>query len=156
MRGINKQVSSREASGKIRLDHEYIVYQLPDGGWQLPVSEIKIVGEHTDDQGPMVDDYFLVFLTDSNVYEAPFYAEGVTAFLHELGNRLGAPLSCELGNSTNYRSRIMWPSEMEGLPVFDYFKSPKPDGLAARLMDKLFPDTSRKLSDAVRQKLNLV
>lgn len=84
IRKAQTHISNREVtSGKIRLDQDCIFYQFPDGGWQLPVSEIKIVGEHTDDQGPVVDDYFLVFLTDSNLYEASVYAEGLGAFLHE-------------------------------------------------------------------------
>jgi hypothetical protein len=145
---------SREAtSGILRFDQDCICYQLPNGGWRLPVSEIKIIGEYTDDQGPLVDDYFLVFLTDSNLYEASIYAEGVDAFLQELRDRLGASLSLELGNSTSYRSRVIWPSDMVEVPVFDYSKTPKPKGLLDRLKYRFFPDIHRKLSHAVWQRL---
>jgi len=148
---------NREAtSGLIRLEHGCVSYQLSTGGWRLPVSEIKIIGEHTNDQGPLVDDYFLVFLTGSDLYEVSIYAEGLEEFLVELSDSLGTKLSCELGNSTKYRSRVMWPPEIEGLPMFDYFKTPKPEGLWAKLKHTFIPDISRKLSSAVRQKLNLI
>jgi hypothetical protein len=143
------------ASGIIKLEHDCICYQVSSGGWRLPVSEIKIIGEHTDDQGPLVDDYFLVFITNSDLYEVSFYAEGFQGFLQRLSDRLGTKLSCELGNSTDYRSRVMWPFEMEGMPVFEYFKTPKPNGIWAKLRYWFFSTTSWKLSNAVRQRLNL-
>jgi hypothetical protein len=146
----------QEISGTIRLDQDCVLYQLPNAGWRLPVSEIKIIGEHTDDQGPTVDDYFLVFLTASDLYEVSFYAEGVNGFLRELSDRLETTLSCELGNSTTYKSRVMWPADMEGAPVFDYFESLKPSGFFAGMREKLFPGTARKLSEAVLQKLKMI
>ncbi len=145
-------MSREPTSGTLRFDQNYICYQFPNGSWRIPVSDIKIIGEHTDDQGPLIDDYFL---TDSTLYEASVYAEGVDEFLRQLRNRLGANLSLDLGNSTTYKSRVIWPVDMEGVPVFDYSRSPKPDGPWTKLRHKFFPDVSRELSEAVRQKLKL-
>jgi len=142
-------------SGIIRFQDGEIHYELPNGGWIVPVSAIRVIGEHTDDQGPYIDDYFLIFLTDCDAFEASFYAEGQEQFLHDLSYFLGVSLSLELANSTDYNSRVIWPPDLTGEPLFDYSRVRRNDGLIATLKDKWFPQISRKLTKPVRNKLTL-
>ena len=142
-------------SGIIRFQDAEIHYELPNGGWRLPVSAIRVIGEHTDDHGPYIDDYFLIFLTDCDAFEASISAAGLEQFLRDLSHFLGVRLSLELANSTDYKSRVIWPPDLTGEPLFDYSRVRRNDGLIATLKDKWFPQISRKLTKPVRNKLTL-
>ena len=51
-------------SGQIQLDGEFIRYRSAvHGKWDLALSDVRIVGECTNDHGPLVDDYFFCFAT---------------------------------------------------------------------------------------------
>ena len=146
-------MSRENWSGRIGIEEGTIHYELPNGGWQLPVSEIRVVGEHTDDHGPYVDDYFFVFLTDSHLYEASFYAAGRDKFLCELEELLGARISCGLVNSTDFQSRVMWPTDIEGQPFYKFVPAPKPEGFLAGLKHRLIPEVAYYFSDDVKAKM---
>src|SRR5262245_31474857 len=113
-------MSSETSSGRIWIAGGVIHYQWPRGSWQLPVSQVKVIGEHTDDHGPYADDYHFVFLSASNLYEASFYADGRDSFLAGLSDLLQFEISCGLTNSTDFRSRVMWPEDIAGQPFFDF------------------------------------
>ncbi len=148
-------MSNDTLSGQIWIEERIIHYELSNGGWQLPISAIKVIGEHTDDHGPHVDDYFFVFITDSDVYEASFYAKGRDAFLAQLSDLLGRKISCGLIDSTDFRSRVMWPPDIEGQPFYDFIPVPKPKGFWANLKYWLLPEVSYHLTDVVKEKLKL-
>jgi hypothetical protein len=146
-------MSNENSSDRIWIEEGIIHYERADGGWQLRVAEIKIIGEHTDDHGPYVDDYFFVFLTDSHFYEASFYAEGRDEFLSELSESLGSHISCGLVNYTDFRSRVMWPPDIERQPFYDFVPVPKPEGLWVGLKHKLLPEVAYHFTDVVKRKL---
>ncbi len=141
-----------ELSGRIWIKNKTIHYKMPNGGWELPVSEIKIIGEHTDQSGP-ANDYFIVFLAAWGWYEASFYANGCDRLLDDLGQLLDNKLDCELLNSTDFNSRIMWPTEMRGNPLFDYSLAPKPAGIWARIKLTVLPMINVCLTDEVKRKM---
>lgn len=143
------------SSSRIWIDAEIIHYELPNGGWHLPVSEIKVIGEHTDDHGPYVDDYFFVFLTDSYLHEASFYAEGSDQLISDLSDSLGAKIFCDLVNSTDFKSRVMWPPDLEGQPFYNFVPVPKAEGFLAGLKHMLLPRVAYHLADAVKGKVAL-
>ena len=113
------------------------------------------MGEHTDDHGPCVDDYFFVFLTDSHFYEASFYAEGRDTFLSEVSELLGAKISCGLVNSTDFKSRVMWPPDIEGQPFYDFVPVPRPEGFWAGLKHRLLPEVAYHFTDVVKGTLKV-
>jgi len=81
-------MSSEDSSGRIWIKNKTIHYESPKyGDWEIPVCEIRVVGEHTNQSGPHVDDYFYVLLTTSGWYEASLYAEGRDRFLAYLDGR---------------------------------------------------------------------
>src|SRR5439155_22199594 len=92
-------------SGRITLEHDSISYTMPQQkGWRVPVSELRLVGEFTDDYGPVVDDYFFVFVTRTEWFEASFYAEGRDAVLAGLGRGLRHWFRTGLSLSTSLAS----------------------------------------------------
>jgi hypothetical protein len=133
-------------SGILRFEGDIIRYLLPNGGFTLRLSDIRIIGECTNQDGPFADDYFLCFVTAPNLwYEASFYAAGRDEFLAALGERLGVPLQLALQASTDFASRILWPADLAGQPRFDY-RPERPTGTWSWLRSKLSPRVHRTLS----------
>jgi hypothetical protein len=56
--------------GKLELCDRTIRYRI-DGStiWDLPISEIRVIGEATNDHGPFGDDYFFCFATDAGCWQ---------------------------------------------------------------------------------------
>lgn len=97
------------------------------GSWEIPVSDVTVIGEYTNEDGPFADDYFLVFVTrdDSGWFEGSFYGSGRDELVKELSVLLGSEISLELSHSTTFTSRILWPETMIGKALFDF----QPQGL---------------------------
>lgn len=104
------------------------------GGWEIPISNIRVIGEATNDHGPYLDDYFLCFATDANHwYEASFYAPNRDEFLKSLENEIGTELELKLVTSTNYDSNVLWPPHLAGMKMFSY-KPGQPETWIGRLL----------------------
>ena len=60
----------------IWIQDKTILYAIRDSdAWELPIAELKVVGEYTTPNGPYIDDYFYVFLSTNYWYEASFYCQ---------------------------------------------------------------------------------
>jgi hypothetical protein len=89
-------------------------------GWHIPARDVAAVGELTTPAGPAADDYFIIFLRWDGRYEvAPLDAEGRAGALAGLGALLGGELGSGLYDSTSWRSRVIWPPQLAGRPLFD-------------------------------------
>ena len=121
-------------SGRILLDDDVIRYRSAVyGDWDVPVSDVRIIGEATNQNGPFADDYFFCFATGPSMWrEASFYAEGRDEFLSALGAKLGSPLEVGLCHSTDFASCVIWPSSLAGEPMFQFGDVP-PKGLLGKL-----------------------
>ena len=95
-------------------------YRFEDNSeWTLPASSVVAVGEYTTGNGPLVDDYFLVFVTSlGEFHQASFYAQGREDALAELGKALGTTFRCALSDSTTFRCQLLWPKELLTAPLF--------------------------------------
>src|SRR5215813_12160381 len=94
-----------------------------DEVWKLPIAEVRVIGEYTTPNGPYIDDYFFVFLSTDYWYEASFYSEGGLELLSKLSLELKEELACSLQNSTNWKSRVIWPPDIKEEPLFDIVPS---------------------------------
>lgn len=79
--------------------------------WDLPLAEVSVIGEYTNEDGPFIDDYFLVFVTRNNLqwFEGSFYGAERDDLMRELSRLLDSELSLKLSHSTVFASRILWP-----------------------------------------------
>jgi len=110
-------------SGRYRLANGTLSYHSGGyGSWELPISEITLIGEYTNEDGPFADDYFLVFLSRNNGgwLEASFYGDGRDEVLKELSTLMGTGIACGLCHSTTFASRVIWPEEKSGAELFDF------------------------------------
>lgn len=125
--------------------------------WSIEIGDIVLVAECTTNEGPWLDDYFFVFVTieDGKQYrsQCTFYADGSSEALESMGLQLGAPLRPGLCHSTEWTSRVMWPTHIEGIDYFD-FTQVKPVGLISRLSKVFFgPQSEYSVAEPVREYL---
>lgn len=96
--------------------------------WSLPIETIVLISEYTTNEGPWLDDYFLVFVTveEGQFYfsTCSFYADGRDEVIARLGERLGSPTALGLVNSTDWKSRVVWPPELAGTEYFTFKEVP--------------------------------
>ena len=140
----------------LRIEGTNVVYEPDVGrGWQFALSDLRLIGEWTTDQGPYVDDYFYGFAVGRphRFYKAPLGAN--TSIVYELATALGQPLTSALGNSTDYRSRVIWPPALEGRDLFVYSPEARPSGVLNRLKDLAVPLIQSQLTDEVMEYLTL-
>lgn len=142
-----------EDSGTIDLDGDVIRYTSATySDWSICIRDIRIVGEATNQNGPFSDDYFLCFVTGPEMwYEASFYDAGCDSFLAALGARLGVTFQPELSWSTDFASRILWPIELAGKPMFKYQDFP-PKNMIGRLFGSM--QNEQTYSDHVLAAIN--
>ena len=108
--------------------------------WRLSCDEMILIAEYTTNEGPYLDDYFLVFVTieAGKVFfsTGSFYATGRDTALATLQERLGQPIQLELFNSTDWKSRVVWPPSMAGKQYFTFTELP-PKNLIERLRRRI-------------------
>lgn len=115
-------------SGVLSLKDSTLYYASPvHGNWQVPLSEIIAFGEYTTDNGPYIDDWFMVFVTrDFNWVEASNYCAGRDEIREELAKLWGVEsLYGELAFSTDFSSRAIWPAGIAGKPLFEFLERPQ-------------------------------
>lgn len=132
-----------EDSGELSLGDGELRYVNPHGRWALKVADIRLIGEITTSEGPWFDDYFCVFSTrfEDGWHEAPMSARGCNDVLVELGGILGAKLESALCNSTQWKTRIMWPEPWKGQELLTAIPAPRKKGVWNRLFGVQIPDT---------------
>ena len=96
-------------------------YGLPS--WSVSVRDLILVAEYTTNEGPYLDDYFLVFVTIQDgkpVFSTcSFYADGRDEVCRTLRQQFGITVEFGLLQSTEWSSRVTWPERLAGE---DYFK----------------------------------
>lgn len=115
-------------SGVLRLDGDLLVYVSPDyGQWKTQVSDIIAFGEYTTNNGPYIDDWFMVFVTkDLEWVEASNYCAGGDEVRSALASRWGQDsLYGKLWGSTDFASRVIWPSAIAEQSLFDFNQRPQ-------------------------------
>ncbi|MEQ8471406.1 MAG: hypothetical protein RIC35_09475 [Marinoscillum sp.] len=92
--------------------------------WSIEANSILLIGEYTTEDGPFVDDYFFIFgNSDGTLYTVSNdHANDPTLWI-ELSNILNSHVKPELVNSTHFNSRIMFPENLIGEPLFNLITS---------------------------------
>ena len=129
------------------IDDRIVYMSSSDTLWEIQKQDLAVVGEYTCPS--FGDDYFLVFMTATGErYEASFYSKDSAKFLLELSLVFNLELVFSLCNSTELKSRVMWPESIMNKPLFD-FVSIKTDSFAGRIKEWVMPSSEIRLSNVV-------
>lgn len=125
--------------------------------WTLTIDSIILIAEYTTNEGPHVDDYFLVFVTaeENKLFfsTCSFYVDGRDEALSVLQERLGSPIQLGLQGSTEWRSQVAWPARIAGSEYFTFAEIP-PKTLLDRVKKRLLgPTQEYAISKPVRDYL---
>jgi len=86
--------------------------------WELPISEIALIGEYSTQEGPGSEDHFICIIDkEGNRYDVGA-DEGATRLLSELSIALGVHLEPKLILNTDFNSCILYPCSAHGSPLF--------------------------------------
>jgi hypothetical protein len=92
--------------------------------WSCPFSAIVLIAEYTTNEGPWCDDYFLVFWTweKGRLFrcQVSFYANGIDEMIAALSQHLTSEMKLGLANSTDWKSRVIWPPDLVDRPYFTF------------------------------------
>lgn len=87
--------------------------------WKVPLAEIVLIGEYTNEDGPHASDHFLVLLTKGeHVYECPVDASGFAESFRKVSESFKQQLKVELMFETRIKSRIIWPPSLHGRDLY--------------------------------------
>ncbi len=148
-------------SGIVKIENGIVHYEWPidshgrSDSLGLPLVDVKVIGEYSNQNGPFADDYFICFVTDAPGWtEVSFYAEGRDALLSGLETYFGAGILLGLCGSTDFNSRILWPPRLAGREFIE-FKPIKPKSRWVQFIRSIFPGVSLHLSHEVQSYLRL-
>lgn len=113
MTNDNKQ---KNISGRTYIKDDKIIWE-SDAGLliQIPISDIKIIGEYTTNSGPFEDDWFFVFIL--GIYDfrqISAYATGIEEMLEHLGQQVDTKLEGQLADSADWKTNVLWPTNFRG------------------------------------------
>lgn len=86
----------------------------------FPLSDVKVVGESTNQNGPYTEDWFLCLCRESDWMEIPVESIDFSLIMEALASLLGFEPKLSLGSSTDFKSRVLWPRSLENTPLFEY------------------------------------
>jgi hypothetical protein len=119
------QTSSRQkpeqSSGIVTIQDDKIIWHNEDLVFTtFNLSDIIVIGEHTNSNGPWFDDWFLTFVTkDGNWFSIPWYVDNIGEFTKVLCDRFQPDMNLSyLTNSTTWNSIVRYPLHLKGHPLF--------------------------------------
>jgi hypothetical protein len=137
-------------SGELSIDGPTLSYASPDyGNWQISINEIIAFGEYTTDNGPYIDDWFMVFVTkDFNWMEASNYCAGADDVRTALAQRWSVEsLNGVLWSHTDFASRVIWPTDLadQHLFVFSECKQSKWEKIKDFGFETIYKDLTQQV-----------
>lgn len=108
-------------SGRTYVKHEKIMWHSGDElVSEIPIKDIRIIGEYTTNDGPLVDDWFFVFVLNSDdIRQVSAYATGIEEMLRQVGQLIRVELTGQLANSAKWKTNVLWPTSFRGQELFE-------------------------------------
>jgi len=117
---MNTDKKQENISGRTYIKDGRIMWDSEEGLIsQIPIKDIKVIGEYTTSEGPIKDDWFFVFVLGSgDIKEVSAYATGTEKMLREVGQLIHTELNGQLANSANWKTNVLWPASFRGQELF--------------------------------------
>lgn len=119
------QTSSRQnpehSSGIIAIEGDKIIWHNTDLVFAtFNLSNIVVIGEYTNSNGPWFDDWFITFVTkDGKWFSIPWYADNIDELTKILCDKFQPDLNVSyLTNSTIWKSIVRHPANLKDKPLF--------------------------------------
>jgi len=111
----------RASLGAVAIDRGQIHFRSEDYGCcDLNAKDVILIGEYTTEEGPWIEDHFVVLVTKDWVFEIPVGAKGRDSLLKEIAQMMETEISLKLLFSTNFASRIIAPASLEGKLLYQF------------------------------------
>ncbi|HEV1995411.1 MAG TPA: hypothetical protein VGR03_13860 [Candidatus Acidoferrum sp.] len=110
----------------LNVEHTALEHRNSEGQllWQCPLDSIVLMAEYTTNEGPFLDDYFLVFVSIEKGKQyfatASFYSDGREMIVEHLSQKWDVRVKLGLSHSTEWKSRVLWPPEIAGNDYFSF------------------------------------
>jgi hypothetical protein len=161
------QQKTHSQSGVVEIEGDKIRWSCETGmALSLHLSDVIVIGEYANSDGPFFDDWFLVLVTkQKNCFEISMYADKIDDLRKILAERYHPDIALyQLANSTEWRSVVIYPLEFRGTPLFKsapskHYKEPENIGqkLAYALGFGHFDSSEEmSLSQNIKQYIELV
>lgn len=110
---------------KISISDHIIIFESDEfSRWTLSIDTLKVIGEYTTQEGPFVEDHFLVFVDIENkLYEIPVAADGLTEVLNKISLLIKYELKISLYFSTEFKSRVIYPEILKDEDLFTFVRT---------------------------------
>ena len=114
------KIKNENSSGKVRFQDNFVFWDYQDKNiLQINADDIVVIGEYTNSDGPLVDDWFLTFVTRNGQWQSiSRYADNIDKVLQFLSSKFQSELETTLTNSAQWKSVIMFPLSLKGKPLF--------------------------------------
>jgi hypothetical protein len=123
---LNKESEAAKQSGYSFIKDGWIYWNQGNSNLlTLEIDKIKVIGEYSTEGGPFVDDWFIVFVMSiDEVNQISAHAEGLEKVLKELSESKGTGVVGSLFYSTQWKTNVIWPKELEGQELFELVNLP--------------------------------
>lgn len=147
-----KRSAEEPRAGSVRLEGDVVRFTRRGAvEWSVDLNELALLGELATDRGPYADDLVVIFVVrDGRWFELPFDADGADELLVELARRLDVDTKLQLCNRVDWVSRVLWPRELAGAPLFDFPPAPRNSGWFRGLLDRAVPRFTIELTCEAR------
>jgi hypothetical protein len=122
---------------------------------QIPINDIKIIGEFTTSAGPIQDDWFFVFiLSKEDIRQISAYAIGTEEILKEVGQQINADIFGQLAASADWKTNTLWPTKFRGQELFKTTEK-QPTNIWGKLKSKFgLTETEIELTEDLKKYLS--
>jgi hypothetical protein len=148
----NKQ---EDISGRTYIKDDKIIWESGEELLtQIPIADIKLIGEYTTNTGPIHDDWFFVFLLGKeDIRQISAYAIGTKEVLKQFGQKINADICGQLAAKTDWKTNALWPAGFRGQEIFKMTKK-QPTSAWGKLKLKIgLTETEIQLTDSIEKYL---
>ncbi len=105
-----------ELSGRVFSEGGKLIWEIQgERVGEIVLSDVRLIGEYTTAEGPVIDDWFIVFyMSKKDCKQVSFYAKGREVMLQLLTEYLGTEIASRLTGSARWDTMLLWPPEVMG------------------------------------------